>query len=97
MRNTIASQHIRHNLSRFTMVIYQKSPRETLSSSSVTTRPEKCNDHLAILVNSPSQLLLFTTYLHNYLVEVGCIAEFLMPTLQASGIFGAKIVTPQAN
>ena len=63
MRNVIASQLVRQNLSRFAMVIFQQSLEETLSSRSVTTRLEKHIDHLAILVNSAPQVLLFTTYL----------------------------------
>ena len=46
MRNAIASQLVCHNLSRFSMVIFQQSPEETLSSRSVTTRLEK---HICLL------------------------------------------------
>jgi len=94
MRNAIASQLVCHNLSRFTMVIFQQSPEETLSSSPVTTRLEKHIDHLAILVNSPPQVLLLATNLHKYFVDVECITEPLMPTLQPFGKFGTKLVAP---
>ena len=94
MRNAIASQLVRHNLSRFTMVIFQQSPVETLSSRSVTTRLEKHIDHLAILVNSPPQVLLLTTNLHKYFVDVECIAEPLMSFFQSSGILRPELVAP---
>jgi len=53
MRNVIASQLVRHNLSRFTLVIFQQPLEETLSSRAVTTHLEKHIDNLAILINSP--------------------------------------------
>jgi hypothetical protein len=53
MRNVIASQLVRHNLSRFTLMIFQQPFEETLSSRAVTTCLEKHIDNLAILVNSP--------------------------------------------
>jgi hypothetical protein len=55
MRNTIASQFVRHNLSRFAIVVFQQSLEEPLSSRSVTACLEKHIDHLAILVNSSPQ------------------------------------------
>ena len=94
MRNTIASQLVRHNLSRLTMVIFQQSPEETLSSRSVATRLEKHIDHLAILVNSPPQVLLLTTNLHKYFVDVECIAEPLMSFFQSSDILRPELVAP---
>ena len=63
MRNVIASQLVCLNLSRFTMVAFQQPIKETLSSRAVTTCLEKHIDYLAILVNSPPQVLLFSIYL----------------------------------
>jgi hypothetical protein len=97
MRNAIASQLVRYNLSRFAMVIFQQLLEETLSSRAVTTRLEKHINHLAILVNSPPQVLLFAIYPHKYFVDVERIAEPLMPTLQPFGILGAELVAPQTN
>jgi len=53
VRNPIASQLVRHNLSRFTVVMFQQSLEETLSSLSVTVCLQKDIDHLATLVDSP--------------------------------------------
>jgi hypothetical protein len=94
MRYAIASQLVCHNLSRFTMVIFQQSPEETLNSSPVTAGLEKHIDHLAILDYSPPQVLPLTTNLHKYVVDAECIAEPLMPTLQPFGKFGTKLVAP---
>jgi len=91
MRNAIASQLVRHNLSRFSLVIFQQPLEETLCSRTVSTGLEKHINHLAILVNSPPQVLL------KYFVDVECIAEPLMPTFQPFGILGAEFVAPQAN
>jgi len=45
------------------MVAFQQPIKETLSSRAVTTCLEKHIDYLAILVNSPPQVLLFSIYL----------------------------------
>ena len=66
MRNAIASQLGRYNFFRFTMVSFQQPLEKTLCSCTVTTGLEKHIDHLAILVNSPPQVLLLTTNLHKY-------------------------------
>jgi hypothetical protein len=94
MRNAIASQLIRHNLSRFSLVIFQQSLEETLCSSAVTTGLEKHINYLAILVNSPPQVLLFSTYLYKYFIDVECIAEPLMAFSQSFRIPRAELVAP---
>jgi len=97
MRNSIASQLVCHNLSRFAMMLFQQSLEETRSSCSITTCLEKDIDHLAILVNSPPQVLLFAIYFHKHFVNVKCIAEPLMPTFQPFGILGTELLAPQTN
>ena len=94
MRNAIASQLVRHNLSRFSLVIFQQPPEETLCSRTVTTVLEKHINHLAILINSPPQILLFTTNLHKYFIDVECIAEPLMAFFQSSSILRTELVAP---
>jgi len=97
MRNAIASQLVRHNLSRFAMVIFQQSLEEARSSRIVTTCLEQHFDHLAILVNSAPQVLPLATDLHRYFVDVECFAESLMPTFQPFGILRAEFIAPQTN
>jgi len=97
MRNAIASQLVRYNLSRFAMVMFQQPLEETLSSRSVTTCLEKHIDHLTILVDSPPQVLLFARYLYKNLVDVECIAEPLMPIFQPFSILATELVAPQTN
>ena len=97
MCNAVASQLVRHNLSRFALVVFQQPFEKTLSRCTVTTCLEKHIDHLAILVNSPPQVLLFATYLYKYFVDVKCIAKPLMSTFQAFGILGTELVAPQTN
>jgi hypothetical protein len=94
MRNTIAFQLVRHNLSRFSLVILQQPLEETLCSCAVTTGLEKYINYLAILVNGPPQVLLLTTYLYKHLVDVECITEPLMPFLQSFSILRAEPVAP---
>jgi len=69
MRNAIASQFVGHNLSRFSSVIFQQPLEETLCSFTVTTGLAKHINYLAILVNSPPQVLPLTTYLYKNLVD----------------------------
>ena len=97
MCNAIAPQLVCHNLSRFAMVIFQQSLEETHSSRAVTTGLQKHIDNLAILVNSPPQVLLFAPYLHKHFVDVKCIAEPLMPTFRSFGILRSELVAPQTN
>jgi len=97
MRNSLASQLVRHNPSRFTMLLFQQSLEEARSSHAVTTCLEKHVDHLAILVNSAPQLLLYAIYLHKSFVNAKRIAEPLMPTFEPFGILGAELVAPQTN
>ena len=97
MRNAIASQLVRHNLSRFAMVIFQQPLEETFSSRSVTTCLEKHIDHVAILVDSPPQVLPFARYLYKNFVDVECIAEPLMPIFQPFSILATELVAPQTN
>ena len=78
-------------------MLFQQPLEKTLSSSPVTTCLEKHIDHLAILVNSPPQVLLFSINLHKHFIDVKCIAEPLVPTFQPFGILGAELVAPQTN
>jgi hypothetical protein len=94
MRNTIASQLVRHNLSRFSLVIFQQPLEETLCSCTVTTSLEKHINYLAILVNSPPQVLPLTTYFYKNLVDIKCIAEPLMSFFQSLSILRPELVAP---
>jgi hypothetical protein len=94
MRNTIASQLVRHNLSRFTMVIFQQLLEEMLSSCAVTTGLEKHINHLPILVNSPPQVLLFATFLYKYFVDIERIAESLIGFSQSFRMLRAEFIAP---
>jgi hypothetical protein len=94
MRNAIASQLVRHYLSRISLVIFQQPLEETLCSCTVTTGLEKHINYLSILVNSTPQVLLLTTYLYKNLVDVKCIAEPLMSFFQSFSILRAKFVAP---
>ena len=92
MRSAIASQLVRHNLSRFSLVIFQQLLEETLCSRTVTTGLEKHINYLAILVNSPPQVLLLTTYLYKNLVDIKCIAEPLMSFFNLLASFGSNLL-----
>ena len=97
MRNAKACQNVHHNRCRFSLMLFQKQPQETLCSRAITTRLGKHIDHIAILVARPSQMLLFASYLYKNFVDLESIAEFLVPFLQSFGIFRSEIVAPQTN
>ena len=97
MRNAIASQLVRYNISRFAKMIFQQPLEETPGSLAVTTSLKKHIDYFAMLLNSPPQMLLFAIYLHKYFVYVECIAEPLMPIFQPFGILGSELVAPKTN
>jgi hypothetical protein len=75
-------------------MLFQQPLEKTLSSSPVTTCLEKHIDHLAILVNSPPQVLLLTINTHQYFVDLECITEPLMSFYQSSGILRPELVAP---
>ena len=94
MRNTIAFQLVRYNLSRFSLVIFQQPLKETLCSRTITTGLEKHINHFAVLVNCTPQVLLLAIYLYENLVNEECISESLMPFSQSSRILWTELVAP---
>jgi hypothetical protein len=81
MRNAVASQLIRHYLSRFTTMSSYEPLEETLSRRAVPAWLQKYVDHLAILIYRSPQVLLLSADLHEYFINVKCIAETLAPAL----------------
>ena len=94
MRNAVASQLIRDDLSGLAAIISEQSFEEPLGCCTVTSHLQKHIDHLSVLIHGPPQVLLPTLDLHEHFVDVECIAEPLMPTFQPFGIFGAELVAP---
>jgi hypothetical protein len=92
MRNAIAPQLVRYNPSRLSLMFFQQPLEETLCSCTVTTGLEKHINYLAILVNSPPQVLLLTTNLHKYFVDVECIAKPLMSFFNLPAYFGPNFL-----
>ena len=94
MRNTIAFQLVRYNLSRFSLVIFQQPLKETPCSRTITTGLEKHINHFAVLANCTPQVLLLAIYLYENLVNEECISESLMPFSQSSRILWTELVAP---
>ncbi len=97
MRDTVASQLVRHYLPRFHSMCFQKSFEETLSGFTVTSTLQQDVDNLSILVDSSPQVVLYTVNFHKYFIDKKCITETLMTTLQSPRVPGAKLVAPQTN
>ena len=97
MSNTIASQLIRNNFSRFTMMFFQQSLEETLSCCSIASRLKKHINHPTILVYSPPQILLFTRDPYKNLIKIECVSKPLMSVPQPIGILRTELIAPQTN
>jgi hypothetical protein len=97
MRNTVASRLVRHDLPGFTTVTCKQPPKKTLGSRTVPSGLQKHIDHFIIRVNRSPQVLLLAPDLDEDFVNEKCIAKTLVPTLQALGIFGSKLIKPQTN
>jgi hypothetical protein len=97
MRDTIASQLVRHYLPRFAMVILKQPLEKSLSSCAIPSGLQKHIDHLSVLINSSPQVPLLAANLHEDFINEKRIAETLVTTLQSRRIPGSKLVTPQAN
>lgn len=90
MYNAVASQLVRRYLPRFTTVISKQQLEKALCSRAVPLGLQTRIDHFTILVNRSPQIVLLATNLNEDFVNEKCIAETLVCTVQALGIFGSK-------
>ena len=77
------------------------TPQQPLEESpgclTISLGLKKDIDNFTVLINCPPQIELLTAYLHEYLINEKSIAVTPMFTFQASGVFGAELVAPEAN
>jgi hypothetical protein len=97
MRDAVTSQLVRHYLSRFTAIISKQPFEKPLSSCAVASCLQKHIDYLSVLINRSPQILMVALDLQEHFADEKCISKSLMSTLQPIGVFGSKLVTPQAN
>jgi hypothetical protein len=78
MRDTVASQLIRDNLSGFTAIFSKQSLEKPPGSCTVASCLKKYIDHLSVLVNRSPQILLPAADLHEDFVNKECISIALV-------------------
>jgi len=88
MCNTVASQLVRDNLPRFTMVIFKQSFEKVNGGRAVPSGLQKYINNFTV------QVMLFTLDLYEDFVYVKCITETPMFSSQFSGIHRSKLVAP---
>ena len=54
-------------------------------------------DYITILVYRAPEVLAFTLYLYEDLVQVPCVTETTLPTLQSSSVFRPELNAPQSD
>ena len=79
------------------LVASQQSPEEAPRTITILFSLNIHIHHFTVLINGSPQIVLFAAYLHEDLINEKCIAITPMFTFQPPGVFGAKLVAPQAN
>ena len=97
MCRAISPQFIRYYLPGFVLMFLQQSFKESLSCRTIPTFLEKHINNFAVLINCSPEVMLLTVDLYENFVDEKCIAISPVFSLQPSGIFGAKLIAPQAN
>ena len=95
--HTVASQFVRHYLSRFRSMDFQYGFEEALSGRSVTPSLQENIDYFSILIDGAPQIVLDAADLDEDFIDKERIPESLVSTLQTPGIFRPKLVAPQPN
>ncbi len=96
MRHTVASQFARDYLFRNPTRLEQ-SLEKPFGGFAISTLLQININHLAILINSSPEIVLFAVDLHEYLIQKISIAKSRVPPPKASGKFGTKLVNPEPN
>ncbi len=97
MCHAIASQLVRHNLPRFTAVIYKQPFKKALSGLAVASTLQKNIDNFSVLIDSSPQIMLYAINLHEYFIYIEGITKSLVMAFQTPSIYGSKLVAPQPD
>ncbi len=97
MRNAIAPQLIGYYLPGFTVMSPKKTPKEALRRFSVPAGLQEYVDYIAILIDSAPEVMLDTSYFHEYFVNKKCITISPLLTPQSPTVLRSKFVTPQPD
>ena len=97
MSNAITTQFIRHDLPWLAAIIPQQASKETLRSSTIPFSLQIHINHVAILINSPPQVMQLAIDLYKDFVDVEGIAIAPMCSPKSSSLQGTELYTPEAD
>src|SRR5215469_13475262 len=75
----------------------QKSPKEPLGRTLITTRLNQDIDHVAILIHGSPKIVLLAINPNENLTQVPAITETTLTLLQVSSIVGTELLAPDSN
>ena len=81
---TVASQFVGDQLPGRTALPLQQLAEESFRGFPITARLDEDINHITILVYRAPEVLAFTLYLYEDLVQVPCVTETTLPTLQVA-------------
>ena len=97
VRDTVASQFIRHDLPRFITMRIQQSFEKTFGGLAVASPLQEDVDDFSVLIDGSPQVVLLTINLHEYFIDIEGVTETLVSAFQTSSISRPKFVTPQPD
>ena len=75
----------------------QQLAEESFGGFLITARLDEDIDYITILVYRAPEVLAFTLYLYEDLVQVPCVTETTLPTLQSPSVFRPELNAPQSD
>ncbi len=93
----VASQFVGDQLPGRTALPLQQLAEESFGGFLITARLDEDIDYITILVYRAPEVLAFTLYLYEDLVQVPCVTETTLPTLQSSSVFRPELNAPQSD
>ena len=75
MRGIVAFEFIGHQPSRFIALAFQETPKEAFRGVFVSSALDKNINRVAVLIDGPQQIVLFTLGRHKHFVKVPGVTE----------------------
>jgi hypothetical protein len=93
----VASQFVGDQLPGRTALPLQQLAEESFGGFLITARLDEDIDYITILVYRAPEVLAFTLYLYEDLVQVPCVTETTLPTLQSPSVFRPELDAPKSD
>ena len=97
MSDTVASQLVGHETTRFLSLAFQESPKESPRRTPVLTRLYEKVDHVTVLIHRAPEILALPVDRHEDFVQKPGISEATLSSLQAPRVVGAERSAPLPN